>query len=314
MESRPKSVLFDRAPSFSFEFFPPKTPEGASSLLETIVTLQEFHPSFVSVTYGAGGGSRELTRSVVHDIQQRGIPTVPHLTCVGHTEEELESILDGYIKAGARAVLALRGDPPRYGKYDPSRDAFHHAADLVRFIRRWESQQGLPYRLTIGVAGFSEGHPDTRNRIREMDYLKAKIDEGADYICTQLFFDNHAFFDYRERCRILGIDVPIIAGIMPVTSISSLNRMAELSAGTNFPARLLKAMLRAGGDRESIERIGINYASNQCSELLDEEVDGIHFYTLNKSKATLEIYRNLGIHNYFDVDRLKTLNFLYNKS
>lgn len=311
MNESSKSVLFDRAPSFSFEFFPPKTPEGAEALLNTVMTLKEFHPSFVSVTYGAGGGSRELTRSLVHDIQQRGIPTVPHLTCVGHTEEELESILDGYVRAGARAVLALRGDPPRNAPYDPTRDAFHHAADLVRFIRRWESSRHLPYRLTIGVAGFAEGHPDTRNRIREMDYLKAKVDEGADYICTQLFFDNHAFFDYRERCRILGIDVPIIAGIMPVTSISSVNRMAELSAGTNFPARLLKALLRAGGDKESIERIGINYASNQCSELLDEGVDGIHFYTLNRSKATLEIYRNLGINNYFDVDRIKTLNFLY---
>ena len=151
-----------------------------------------------------------------------------------------------------------------------------------------------------------------RNRIREMDHLKAKRDEGADYICTQLFFDNHAFFDYRDRCRLLGIDVPIIAGIMPVTSISSMNRMAELSAGTNFPARLLKAMLRAGGDKQSIERIGINYASNQCSELLDADVDGIHFYTLNRSKATLEIYRNLGINNYFDVDRIHMLNDIYN--
>ena len=306
-----RSVLFDRAPSYSFEFFPPKTPEGARSLIETIVTLQEFHPSFVSVTYGAGGGSRELTRALVRDIQQRGIPTVPHLTCVGHTEEELEGILAGFVNAGAHAVLALRGDPPRRGPYDPSRDAFRHAAELVRFIRNWEEKQRLPFHLTVGVAGFAEGHPDTPNRLREMDYLKAKIDEGADYICTQLFFDNHAFFDYRSRCRLLGIDVPIIAGIMPVTSISSLNRMAELSAGTNFPARLLKAMLRAGGDKQSIERIGINYASQQCSELLDEEVDGIHFYTLNRSRATLEIYRNLGINRCDDVDRIKTLNFLY---
>ena len=304
-------MLFDRAPSFSFEFFPPKTPEGAQALLATIVTLQEFHPSFVSVTYGAGGGSRELTRALVRDIQQRGIPTVPHLTCVGHTEEELETILAGFVNAGARAILALRGDPPRRGAYDPSRDAFHHAAELVRFIRSWEERQRLSFRLTVGVAGFAEGHPDTRNRLREMDFLKAKIDEGADYICTQLFFDNHAFFDYRSRCRLLGIDVPIIAGIMPVTSVSSLNRMAELSAGTNFPARLLKAMLRAGGDRQSIERIGVNYASQQCSELLDEEVDGIHFYTLNRSRATLEIYRNLGINASADVDRIKALNFLY---
>ena len=303
--------MFDNTPTFSFEFFPPKTPEGARSLLETVVKLQEFRPSFVSVTYGAGGGSRELTRSVVRDIQQRGIPTVPHLTCVGHTEAEIESILEGYANAGASAILALRGDPPRNAPYHPERDAFRHASELVHFIREWESRNRLPNRLTIGVAGFCEGHPDTRNRIREMDYLKAKLDEGADYICTQLFFDNHAFFDYRDRCRLMGIDVPIIAGIMPVTSISSMNRMAELSAGTNFPARLLKAMLRAGGDKASIERIGINYASNQCSELLDADVDGIHFYTLNRSKATLEIYRNLGINNYFDVDRIHMLSSIY---
>lgn len=305
------STLFDRIPSFSFEFFPPKTPEGAASLLETVVKLQEFNPSFVSVTYGAGGSSRGLTRSVVHDMQSRGIPTVPHLTCVGHTEAEIEEILHGYISAGARAIMALRGDPPRNGPYDPAQDAFRHAADLVRFIRNWEERQRLPYHLSIGVAGFPEGHPDSRNRLREMDFLKAKVDEGADYICTQLFFDNHAFFDFRDRCRIMDINVPIIAGIMPVTSISSMNRMAELSAGTNFPARLLKAMLRAGGDKSSIERIGINYASNQCSELLDADVEGIHFYTLNKSKATLEIYHNLGFNNYFDLERLRILNKVY---
>ena len=306
-----RPALFGQVPSFSFEFFPPKTPEGAAALFDTVMKLRAFRPSFVSVTYGAGGGSRELTRSVVQDIQESGIPTVPHLTCVGHTEAELEDILEGYVNAGARAVLALRGDPPRNRVYDPANDAFRHASDLVRFIRSWEEKRKLPFRLTVGVAGFPEGHPDTRNRIREMDYLKAKLDEGADYICTQLFFDNHAFFDYRDRCRLLGINVPIIAGIMPVTSISSMNRMAELSAGTNFPARLLKAMLRAGGDKASIERIGINYASNQCSELLDAEVDGIHFYTLNRSRATLEIYRNLGINNYFDVDRIHMLSNLY---
>ncbi len=304
-------ALFDRSPSFSFEFFPPKTSEGAASLLDTVVKLQEFHPSFVSVTYGAGGSSRGLTRSLVHDIQSRGIPTVPHLTCVGHNEAEMEEILQGYINAGARAIMVLRGDPPRNAPYIPQNDAFRHAVDLVRFIRRWEEQQKLPFRLTLGVAGFPEGHPDSRNRLREMDYLKAKVDEGADYICTQLFFDNHAFFDFRDRCRLMDINVPIIAGIMPVTSISSMNRMAELSAGTNFPARLLKAMLRAGGDKSSIERIGINYASNQCSELLDAEVDGIHFYTLNRSKATLEIYHNLGFNNYFDLERLRSLNRFY---
>ena len=169
-------ALFDRSPSFSFEFFPPKTPEGAASLLETVVKLQEFHPSFVSVTYGAGGSSRGLTRSVVHDIQSRGIPTVPHLTCVGHTEEEIEDILHGYISAGARAIMVLRGDPPRNRPYDASKDAFRHASDLVRFIRQWEERQHLSTRLTLGVAGFPEGHPDSRNRLREMHFLKAKVD------------------------------------------------------------------------------------------------------------------------------------------
>lgn len=311
--SKPNSIIFDRVPSFSFEFFPPKTQQGAQSLLDSILKLQEFRPSFVSITYGAGGGSRELTRSVVKDIQSRGIPTVPHLTCVGHTESELNGILEGYIAAGAQAILALRGDEPRKRTQPASADAFKHASDLVRFIRQWEDKHNLPNRLTIGVAGFCEGHPETPNRLHEMDFMKAKIDEGADYICTQLFFDNHAFFDYRDRCHLLGIDVPIIAGIMPITSISGLNRMAELSAGTNFPARLLKAMLRAGGKRESIERVGINYASNQCAELLDAEVSGIHFYTLNKSKATLEIYHNLGLNNCFDVDRMRMMNEIYNK-
>lgn len=291
-----KSCLFDRTPCFSFEFFPPKSPAAAESLHRTICELEPYSPSFVSVTYGAGGSSRELTRSLVERIQQeRQIPTVPHLTCVGHTEEELENIIEGYVRVGAKAVLALRGDPPRQGGYDPSRDAFHHAAELVSFIRRWEERNRIQEPLTIGVAGFCEGHPDTPNRLKEMDYLKAKVDEGADYICTQLFFDNHAFLDYRDRCRLVDINVPVIAGIMPITSINGMQRMAELSGGTCFPARLLKALLRAGGDSSAIEQVGIQYASSQCAELLDAEVDGIHFYTLNQSYATREIYRNLGL-------------------
>ncbi len=304
--------LFEKKPTFSFEFFPPKTPEGAASLLETVERLKEFRPSFVSVTYGAGGSSRELTRDVVQRIQAGGMDTVPHLTCVGHTEAEIASILESYVQSGARAIMALRGDAPKNDPaYDRSRDAFQHAAQLVAFIRKWEEERKLPFRLTIGVAGFPEGHPESTNRLREMDFLKAKMDEGADYICTQLFFDNHAFLDFRARCRLFGISAPIIAGIMPITSISGMHRMASLSAGTNFPARLLKAMLRAGGDKDSIERIGINYASQQCNELLDDEVDGIHFYTLNRSKATLEIYRNLGINSHSDVNRLHMLSEIY---
>lgn len=286
-------------PSLSFEFFPPKNEQAAASLYQTIRDLEPYRPSFVSVTYGAGGSTRELTREVVLRIQNESrIPTVPHLTCVGHDRAEVRNILDQYAHAGVRAVLALRGDPPRgMESYDHASDAFRHAANLVSFIREYNESGQHPDRegFAIGVAGFPEGHPATPNRLREMDFLKAKVDAGADYICTQLFFDNHSFLDYRERCLLAGIKVPILAGIMPVTSLSGMNRMAELSGGTCFPARLLKALKRAGTNPEAIQEVGIQYASSQCAELLDAGVDGIHFYTLNQSRATREIYRNLGL-------------------
>ncbi|MEO0445004.1 MAG: methylenetetrahydrofolate reductase, partial [Verrucomicrobiota bacterium] len=147
----------------------------------------------------------------------------------------------------------------------------------------------------IGVAGFPEGHPATPNRMLEMDYLKAKVDAGADYICTQLFFDNHDFYDFRERCNLAGITIPIVAGIMPITSVGGMRRMADLAAGSRFPAKLLRALGRAGDEKEAVERVGIHYATEQCSDLLDHDVAGIHFYTLNKSHATREIYRSLGL-------------------
>lgn len=178
-------------PSLSFEFFPPKNEQAASALYQTIRELEPYRPSFVSVTYGAGGSTRELTREVVLRIQHESrIPTVPHLTCVGHSREEVWNILDQYARAGVRAVLALRGDPPRGAKdYNRDADVFRHAADLVTFIREYNEsgRHPDPDGFAIGVAGFPEGHPATPNRLREMDFLKAKVDAGADYICTQLF-------------------------------------------------------------------------------------------------------------------------------
>lgn len=225
-------------PSLSFEFFPPKNEQAASALYQTIRELEPYRPSFVSVTYGAGGSTRELTREVVLRIQHESrIPTVPHLTCVGHSREEVWNILDQYARAGVRAVLALRGDPPRGAKdYNRDADVFRHAADLVTFIREYNEsgRHPDPDGFAIGVAGFPEGHPATPNRLREMDFLKAKVDAGADYICTQLFFDNHSFLDYRERCLLAGIKVPILAGIMPVTSLSGMNRMASFPEAPVF--------------------------------------------------------------------------------
>jgi methylenetetrahydrofolate reductase (NADPH) len=296
--------VFDRNPTtFSFEFFPPKSEAGAQKLYENVAELAPLKPSFVSVTYGAGGSTRELTHGLVLRIRRElGVTAVPHLTCVCHSEQEIDDILQRYAGEGVCNVLALRGDPPREKSgWDRSQDAFQYAADLVAYIRAREgslfpSPDHTPRRgFGIGVAGFPEGHPATPNRLLEMDYLKQKIDAGADYICTQLFFNNEDFYDFRERCELAGIDVPIIAGIMPITSGKGMKRMAELAAGARYPAKLLRAIARCADDEEAIQRVGIHWATEQCRDLLDHKVRGIHFYTLNQSGATREIYRNLGV-------------------
>lgn len=293
-----RDILSTPKPSLSFEFFPPRAQAAWEELYETIRDLETLSPSFVSVTYGAGGSTRELTHDLVLRIRQTtNIPPVPHLTCVGHTRDEIDAILTRYAEAGVSNILALRGDPPKdQPDYDWSKGHFRFAADLVSHIRAFKGHPDSR-GFGIGVAGFPEGHPTTPNRVAEMDNLKAKIDAGADYICTQLFFDNHDFLDFRDRCSLAGINIPIIAGIMPVTSLSSMKRMAELAAGARYPAKLLKTLDRAAAknDPEAVERAGIHYAAQQCAELLDNDVSGIHFYTLNKSHATRQIYASLGL-------------------
>lgn len=294
-----QDIFQNQKTTISFEFFPPKTEKASEALYETITELECYKPSFVSVTYGAGGSTRELTHDLVVRIKENtSLDPVPHLTCVCHRESDIEEILDRYAEAGVGNILALGGDPPKgtegYRKED---DSFQHAADLVRFIRRHgeSGKHADPRGFGIGVAGFPEGHPATPNRLKEMDYLKAKVDEGADYIVTQLFFSNHDFLDFRDRCVHAGITIPVIAGIMPISSKSGMIRMAELAAGARFPAKLLKALDRAGDNEEAVERVGIHYATEQCLDLLENEVKGIHFYTLNQSHATREIYANLGL-------------------
>ncbi len=292
-------ILQAQRPTLSFEFFPPKTAEAFESLYQTIGELEAFKPSFVSVTYGAGGSTRELTHDLVVRIKTTtSLDPIPHLTCVCHSEADIVSILERYAKAGVSNILALGGDPPKnLAGYDRAKDAFQHAADLVAFNKKFNDSGAHPDKrgFGIGVAGFPEGHPTTPNRVLEMDHLKAKVDAGADYICTQLFFDNHDFFDFRERCQLAGIKIPIIAGIMPITSASGMRRMAELAAGARYPAKLLRAIQRCGNDEDAVQKVGIHYATEQCHDLLDHGVDGIHFYTLNKSHATREIYGSLGI-------------------
>jgi len=292
-------ILSSSTPSLSFEFFPPRSTAAAEDLYQTIRDLEPLQPSFVSVTYGAGGSTRELTHELVVRIRRStSIPPTPHLTCVGHTKAEIGAILERYAAAGVANILALRGDPPAdQPDYDWSQGEFRHAADLVAFIKEFNAagRHPDPRGFGIGVAGFPEGHPATPNRMVEMDRLKAKVDAGADYICTQLFFDNHDFLDFRDRCVLAGISIPVIAGIMPVTSLSSMRRMAELAAGARYPAKLIRALDRANGVPAAVERVGIHYAATQCAELLDQNVSGIHFYTLNRSRATREIYASLGL-------------------
>jgi methylenetetrahydrofolate reductase (NADPH) len=291
-------IMLGDSPTFSFEFFPPKTTEAAEVLYQTIRELEAYKPHFVSVTYGAGGSTRDLTHDLVERIQTTTkLDPIPHLTCVCHQEDEIKSILVRYAKTCIGNILALGGDPPRGCSYDKSSDAFQHAIDLVKFIRRFNESGAHPDRrgFGIGVAGFPEGHPATPNRLVEMDHFKAKVDAGADYIVTQLFFDNRDFFDFRERCVLAGIKVPIIAGIMPITSMSGFKRIAELSGGTRFPAKLLRALQRCENDREMVSRVGIHFALEQCHDLLDNNIAGVHFYTLNRSDATRIIFDSLGI-------------------
>ncbi|WAC18706.1 methylenetetrahydrofolate reductase [NAD(P)H] [Luteolibacter sp. SL250] len=288
-----RDILAGDEPKFSFEFFPPKSAEAADNLFRSISELQPCDPAFVSVTYGAGGTTREATHGLVVRLQKdTALNTIPHLTCVGHSENDIAGILERYARAGVSNILALRGDPPKGSTGTPAGD-FPYAADLVAFIRKFSEKHG--HDFGIGVAGFPEGHPATPNRMLEMDHLKAKMDAGADYICTQLFFDNHDFYDFRDRCELARIKAPILAGIMPITSASGLNRMAELAAGARFPAKLLRSLSRAKGDEATVRRIGIHYATAQCSDLLDHGVKGIHFYTLNQSTATIGIFRSLGL-------------------
>ncbi len=290
-----QDILQSHPTTFSFEFFPPKTDEASEELFANIAQLQTLHPSFVSVTYGAGGSTRERTHDLIVRIQnETNLTAVSHLTCVCHTREQLQAILDRYAGSGVENILALGGDPPRnLDNYDRSQDAFAYADGLVEFVKS-HRHDASPRGFGVGVAGFPEGHPGTPNRLKEIEYLKKKVDAGSDYICTQLFFSNDDFYDFRDRCELGGINVPILAGIMPVSSKSGMTRMADLALGARFPAALLRAVNRCQDD-EGVARVGIHWATEQCRDLLENNVRGIHFYTLNKSDATRRIYENLGV-------------------
>ena len=283
-------ILKQHNPAISFEFFPPKTETASQDLFQTMAALMPLKPAYVSVTYGAGGSTRERTHDLVVKLQKEtDLTIVSHLTCVGSGRDEIFKILSKYSENGIHNIMALHGDPPKgTDRVETPPEGFSYATDLVAFIKKHFPHMG------VGVAGFPEGHPATPNRLVEIEHLKEKIEAGADYICTQLFFDNRDFYDFCERCEVAGIKVPIIAGIMPITSQKGMIRMAELALGARFPAKLLREMHRIQSDKEA-EQVGTHWATEQVMDLIDHKVRGIHFYTLNKSQATLKIYRSLGI-------------------
>ncbi len=286
-------LLNNGKPTVSFEFFPPKTDAGFTSLFETIDQLHPLHPSYVSVTYGAGGSTRQKTVDLVARIQtELKIRAMAHLTCVGHTADEIGGILDELWEKGVRNVLALRGDPPGgQAQFVPTEGGFAHADQLVKYVVS-------RHDFCVGVAGYPEGHPQCLNRTRDLEHLKSKVDNGGCFVVTQLFFDNADFYRFREEARAMGIKVPIIAGIMPITNLSQIKRFVSM-CGAKIPHRLLTKLESREHDPEAVLQTGIDYAINQCRDLLFNDVDGLHFYTLNKSKATVEICRSLGVEHAY---------------
>lgn len=281
---------------FSFEFFPARTPEAESSLRQAMTELAPLRPRFASVTYGAGGSTRDRTRDLVLELQSRGPFTpMPHLTCVGHGELEIMHLLESYAAAGITRILAMRGDLPA-GQTGTAGD-FAQASDLICCIRRF-NERGLhpdPKGFEIAAACFPEGHPATPNRMLEMDHLKAKVDAGVDFLITQAFFDNHAFHDFRARCEFAGIRIPIYAGVLPLPNPQTMTRMAELAGNMRYPARLLRSLARTDQSAAAFQAVALHHAAEQCHDLLDHEVAGVHLYTLNRSVMARGIFERLGL-------------------
>jgi methylenetetrahydrofolate reductase (NADPH) len=275
-------------PVFSFEFFPPKTEEGHASLIATIRELAELSPSFVSVTYGAGGSTRERTIELVSYIKRElGIEAMAHLTCVGSSRAELSAILDRFESAKIENVIALRGDPPAgESNFRPHPDGLSHASDLVRMIR----EQRRPF--CVAAAAYPESHVESPSPEEDLRYLVQKVDAGVDVLITQLFFENSRYFDFVARARQAGISVPIVPGIMPVTNVAQIERFTRL-CGATIPPMLRERLDPARGDAEAVVRIGIEHATAQCRDLLAGGAPGVHFYTLNRSRSTYTILKQL---------------------
>ncbi len=285
-----RDILRTTHPTISFEFFPPKNDEAMVTLLDTLSRLHELRPTFATCTYGAGGSTRARTLEVTLKIKQQfGLEAMAHFTCVGQRRADIDGVLENFVRHGIENVLALRGDRPM-GQAEPTEGWFPDFKNAVHLIRHIRQRFGDTF--SIGCAGYPEKHPEAPDGPTDLRRLKEKVDAGADFIITQLYFGNRDFFDFVERCRKSGISVPIVAGIMPVTNVAQIKKFTAM-CGAAIPEKMLAELTPIAEDPDAVVRYGVDWATRQCRELLDANVDGLHFYTLNKSRATRQIVENL---------------------
>jgi methylenetetrahydrofolate reductase (NADPH) len=286
---QPITALFRAGrPLVSVEFFPPKSPEGARQILATAEALAPFRPDFVSITYGAGGSTRERTLEYGLILRDRfGFEVMPHLTCVGHSRAELHHVLSGLRDAGFRNLMTLRGDPPKGATaFQPHPDGLRYASELVAFIREHYPE------FCLGVGGYPETHPEAASPADDLRHLKEKVDAGADFITTQLFFDNTAYFAFIDRCRALGITVPIVPGILPPLSHPQVKKFAAF-CGAKYPDALAAQLAPLEGQDAPSEAVGVAWADAQIRGLLQARVPGLHLYLLNRASSALALFARL---------------------
>jgi len=284
------SLLQSGKPIKSLEFFPPKTEEDTRRLFLAASRLKEFDPDFVSVTYGAGGSTRELTQGITARLQNElGWLMMPHLTCVGTTKEELKEIIQSFYDEGFRNIMTLRGDPPKgEDTFVATTNGFRYASDLVAFIK-----ENFP-EICMGVAGYPEKHPEALSQNEDLKHLKYKVDQGGDFITTQLFYDNQVYFDFVKNLKQMGIEQPVLPGILPVLNVEQVKRF-----GITLPEPLFQRLSDTGEDKEAQREVGVAWAVDQIAELLDNGAPGVHLYIMNMSKSALSILEGLKAKGYF---------------
>ena len=277
----------DQKTTISFELFPARSDKGAETLEKTIDQLAALNPDFVSVTFGAGGSTREGSRQLIQKLKhEKGLDILAYFACFGLSPEEIGSVLDSYQAIGVESLLAVRGDAPREESFEPHPDSLPYASDLVAFIRQ-------RYAFCIGVAAYPEGHIDAPDRKKDLEYLKLKVDRGGEYIITNYFYDTRYFFDFVDRCRGIGIEVPIVPGIMPIYSIKMLEMLAGMCGATITEEVHEGLASLEEGDKDALIAFGIEFAYRQCAELLQVGVPGLHIYTMDRSASTVGLVNQL---------------------